>query len=84
MFPIFSKGVNMVSYHLVPDGDNWKLKKEDRDRTLKKFESKKEALPASIEFVKNHSGSLKIHKSDGSIQEERTYPRSIDPKKSKG
>ncbi len=28
--------------------------------------------------------SLRIHKQDGKIQEERTYPRAADPKKSKG
>jgi hypothetical protein len=28
--------------------------------------------------------SVKIHKQDGKIQEERTYPKSADPKKSKG
>lgn len=28
--------------------------------------------------------SLRIHKRDGTFQEERTYPRSADPKRSKG
>jgi hypothetical protein len=28
--------------------------------------------------------SVRIHKTDGKIQEERTYPRSADPRKSKG
>jgi hypothetical protein len=28
--------------------------------------------------------SVKIHKQDGKIQEERTYPRRADPKSSKG
>ena len=28
--------------------------------------------------------TVKIHKQDGRIQEERTYPRSADPKSSKG
>lgn len=28
--------------------------------------------------------SLRIHKQDGKLQEERTYPRSADPRKSKG
>lgn len=29
-------------------------------------------------------GSVVIHKKDGKIQEERTYPRKRDPRKSKG
>jgi hypothetical protein len=28
--------------------------------------------------------SVRIHKADGKIQEERTYPRSADPRRSKG
>jgi hypothetical protein len=28
--------------------------------------------------------SVRIHKANGQIQEERTYPRSADPKQSKG
>jgi hypothetical protein len=28
--------------------------------------------------------TVKIHKADGRIQEERTYPRSADPRSSKG
>lgn len=30
------------------------------------------------------TGSVKIHTSDGRIEEERTYPRSADPAQSKG
>ncbi len=28
--------------------------------------------------------SVRIHKADGKIQQERTYPRSADPRRSKG
>jgi Uncharacterized protein conserved in bacteria (DUF2188) len=28
--------------------------------------------------------SVRIHKTDGKIQEERTYPRSADPRRTKG
>jgi len=28
--------------------------------------------------------SVKFHKKDGTLQEERTYPRSADPRESKG
>ena len=39
----------------------------------------------NLEFLKNNQGgSLKIHLENGRIQEERTYPKSSDPKKSKG
>ena len=34
--------------------------------------------------MKKNGGSLKIHKQDGTIQEERTYPKSDDPKNTPG
>ena len=34
--------------------------------------------------VGKDGGSVKIQKVDGQLQEERTYPRSADPKKSSG
>ena len=39
---------------------------------------------AITEFPKYGSVSLRIMKANGQFQEERTYPRSADPKSSKG
>lgn len=36
------------------------------------------------DFLQDKTASLKIHWENGTIQEERTYPRSADPRKSKG
>ncbi|MHC8361662.1 hypothetical protein ACYZUA_15410 [Pseudomonas sp. LS2P72] len=36
------------------------------------------------DFLQDKTASLKIHRENGTIQEERTYPRSADPRKSKG
>ncbi|WP_080393289.1 DUF2188 domain-containing protein [Pseudomonas syringae] len=47
-------------------------------------ETKAEITQLSVEFLDGKTASLKIHKEDGTIQEERTYPRSADPSKSKG
>jgi hypothetical protein len=53
----------------------------------------KTKAPTKSEAVKNVAAAAKkdpqavavrIHKADGRIQEERTYPRSADPRKSKG
>lgn len=77
----------MDNYHLTKKGDKWALKKEGADRTSKTFDTtKSDAVKQSAEFLKNKGGdaSLKIHKQDGKIQEERTYPRSADPRKTKG
>ncbi|TXJ24958.1 MAG: DUF2188 domain-containing protein [Chitinophagaceae bacterium] len=76
----------MNNYHLVNDDGDWKLKKENAGRTSINLDglNKEEAIKKSATHLANTGSSLKIHKVDGKIQEERTYPRSADPKKSKG
>lgn len=78
----------MKNYDLAKDGDSWKLKAQGADRASKVFNdmTKTEATRAAAEFAKKQpeAVSLKIHKENGRIQEERTYPGSADPKRSKG
>jgi len=76
----------MKNYHLVHKNGDWKLQKEHAERGSISFGdlNKEAAIRQSAAFLGNRSGSLKIHKLDGTIQEERTYPRSADPTKSKG
>ena len=75
----------MKNYHLTKKDDLWKLTGEDNKRASKVFETKKEAIKESAEFLKsNQGGSLKIHLANGKIEEERTYPKSSDPTTSKG
>lgn len=75
----------LTNYHLVPDGDRWKLEREGAQRASKVFENKDIAIKESVEFSKEKGDvSLKIHKQDGTFQEERTYPRSEDPTRSPG
>ena len=76
----------MDNYHLYKEDGSWKLKKEHAERASKSFgnANKDEAIREAAKFLSGSGGSLKIHKEDGKIQEERTYPRSADPKSSKG
>lgn len=74
----------MDNYHLVHKNDQWKLGKQGSERSIRNFETKSEAMNFSKDYMNNHGGSLKIHTQDGRFQEERTYPRSADPRKSKG
>lgn len=77
----------MKNYHLTKADIGWSLTKEGSNRATKTFETNKEkAIQQSAKLLKNQSdpSSLKIHKENGRIQEERTYPGSADPKKSKG
>jgi hypothetical protein len=74
----------MDNYHLTKDGDEWKLRRQGAERSALISGNKKAAVEESAEFMRQHGGSLKIHKENGGIQEERTYPRSADPRKSPG
>lgn len=76
----------MENFHLVKKDGVYKLKKENAQRASKVINSNKvDAIKQSKEFIlKNGGGSLKIHKVNGRIQEERTYPKSKDPRQTKG
>ncbi|HHQ4775507.1 TPA: DUF2188 domain-containing protein [Aeromonas veronii] len=74
----------MDNYHITKDGDQWKLKKEGNDRASIVADTKADLIDRTREFMSDKTGSVKIHKEDGKFQEERTYPRSKDPSKSKG
>ena len=73
----------MRNYHLAPDGARWKLTREN-DGTLLFFETKEDAVEGCAAYMGEHPGSLKIHRANGSFEEERTYPRSMDPIETKG
>lgn len=64
--------------------EKWRLEKEGSDRAKRVFENKEEALKGLRGAVGPSGGSVRIRKVDNTIQEERTYPRSKDPKSSKG
>lgn len=78
----------MKKFHLTKDNDQWKLTKEGGERATKTFagKNKEEATRESAEYLKNlnDAASMKIHKLNGQFDEERTYPKSADPKESKG
>ncbi|MFA6466764.1 MAG: DUF2188 domain-containing protein [Patescibacteria group bacterium] len=66
--------------------DRWELENDKTDKIVKTFETKEEATAGGIlrKAVGNEGGSVKIKKMDGTYEEERTYPKSADPTKSKG
>ncbi|TWC22867.1 MULTISPECIES: DUF2188 domain-containing protein [unclassified Pseudomonas] len=74
----------MDNYHLSPSADGWELKKAGAERASKKAATKQELMNALTDFFDGKTASVKIHRADGSIEEERTYPRSADPRRSKG
>lgn len=66
--------------------DRWDLTKDGASRPTTTFATKAEATKGGVleKAVGKDGGSVKIQKVDGDFQEERTYPRASDPKKSPG
>ena len=74
----------MDNYHITTDGDGWQLKKEGAARASKTAPTKAQLVKDAVVFLDGKTASLKIHREDGTIEEERTYPRSADPRKTAG
>ena len=73
------------TYHVTKMDDGWKGKLEKGDRASVKGKTKQEVVKKTIEIAKKQgNSSVKIHKQDGKIQEERTYPKGTDPFPPKG
>ena len=71
-------------YHLTRKGDEWRLEKAGSNRATIKAPTKAEAVKKMRNYMATHEGSVRIHKVNVRIQEERTYPRSKDPRGTKG
>lgn len=76
--------IDKYTLHKDEKSEKWRLEKEGSDRAKRTFDSKTEALKNLREAVGPSGGSVRIRKTDNTIQEERTYPRSKDPKRSPG
>lgn len=68
-------------YHVTRNGDKgWKSMIENAGRASVTGENKQDVVNRTIAMAKHHvMSSVIIHKMDGTIQEERTYPRKSDP-----
>jgi hypothetical protein len=66
--------------------EDWALRNDMSGRTVRRFETKDDATKGGVleDAVGNAGGSVRIHKLNGMYDEERTYPRSRDPRSSKG
>jgi hypothetical protein len=65
---------------------DWALTQDKTNRVFKRFATKAELTKGGVlaGVLGKAGGSVKIQKRDGQYQEERTYPRSKDPRGSKG
>ena len=61
-------------YHLLKKNDEWLLRKAGLNhRAVVKADTKAVAILKMQGYMKTHEGSVRIYKSNGRIQEERTY-----------
>jgi hypothetical protein len=68
------------------DKGKWELTNDVTNRVVESFGTKAQATKGGVleRAVGSDGGSVKIQKENGRFQEERTYPRSADPKRSRG
>jgi hypothetical protein len=74
----------MDNYHIKSHDSHWDLTRQGAGRAAISKPTKAEILEATQEFMADKTASVKIHRADGTFEEERTYPRSADPSTSKG
>lgn len=73
------------TYHIVPNGSEWTVRSEAGNDLGITGSNKANVMERTIAKAKEQGeSSVIIHSADGRIQEERTYPRSADPRKTKG
>ena len=76
--------IDKYTLHKDRKSDKWRLEREGSNRAKRTYDTKGDALKSLRNDVGPNGGSVRIRKTDNTIQEERTYPRSKDPRKSPG
>lgn len=66
--------------------DKWVLEHDKTHQVVKTFATKADATAGGVlsRALGAEGGSVKIQKTNGRFQEERTFPRSADPRRTKG
>ena len=73
------------NYHITKTPDGWQGKAEGGKRASVTGNTKEKVVQKTIGIAKNQGNtSVKIHKADGTFQEERTFPKSSDPHTTQG
>lgn len=70
--------------HTTQQGDRWVNKVEGNERASNSASTKAEAQGKGREMAIDRGVEHFIHKQDGQIGERNTYPRSRDPRRSRG
>ena len=70
--------------HTVKHGDDWTNRAEGNERVSNTAPTKAEAQAKGREMATERGVEHVVHNQDGHICERNTYPRSRDPRSSKG
>ena len=70
--------------HTVPHGDGWANRAEGNERVSNTAATKGEAQGLGRDMARDRGVEHLIHNRNGQIGERNTYPRSRDPRSSKG
>jgi len=70
--------------HTVPHGDGWANRPEGNERVSNTAPTKEQAQAGGREMAIARGVEHLIHRADGTIGERNTYPRSRDPRRSRG
>lgn len=70
--------------HTVPHGDGWANRAEGSKRVSNTAPTKEEAASVGREMARDRGVEQLIHNQNGRIAQRNTYPRSRDPRRSKG
>lgn len=64
----------MSTYHITKTERGWELRKQGATRPSKVAATQEDILRIAADFLQSRSATVAIHRADGSLQEERSYP----------
>ena len=68
-------GATEAVYHLAPTEDGWSIRAEDSDQAVATVGTKKEGVSRARDLARNQAPArLVIHRTDGTIQQQHSYP----------
>lgn len=70
--------------HTVTHGEGWANRAEGNERVTNTAPTKQEAESVGRDMAIDRGVEHLIHRADGTIGERNTYPRSRDPRRSRG
>lgn len=70
-------------YHVVPDGNEWSVKREGAGRASSKHRTQRDAIEHGRELAKKASTELVIHRPNGQIRDSDSYGNDPNPPRDK-